>query len=166
MGAKRGRETMNTFLRYLEFLSLGIWVGAIVYMGFVVAPAAFTTLSSQDHAGALVGVVLTRLHWLGVICGGVYVVAGVALARSPKGLVRAGVLAVIAMIVLTLVSQLEIVSRMDRLRAEMGSYENTPATSPLRKQFDRLHVVSVRIEGAVLLLGLAAIFFSVRELSH
>lgn len=157
---------MNTFLRYLEFLSLGIWVGAIVYMAFVVAPAAFTVLPSQDQAGALVGVVLTRLHWLGVVCGGVYVVAGVALARSPKGFARAGVLAVIAMIVLTLVSQLGIVSRMDRVRAEMGSYERTPATSPLRKQFDRLHLVSVRIEGTVLLLGLAAIFLTVRELPH
>jgi uncharacterized membrane protein len=161
---KYNREAMITFLRYLQFLSLGIWVGSIVYMAFVVAPAAFTTLPTPDLAGAMVGVVLTKLHWLGVICGGVYVAAAMSLARSPKGFVRAGALAVIAMVALTLVSQLGIISKMDSLRAAMGSYEQTPASSPLRRQFDRLHVVSVRIEGAVLILGLAAIFLTVREL--
>ena len=157
---------MNTLLRYLKFLSLGIWVGSIVYMAFVVAPAAFATLPSQDLAGAMVGVVLTKLHWLGVICGGVYVASAVALARSPKGLVRASTLAVIAMIVLTLVSQLGIIPKMNTLRREMGSIEQTSESNPLRRQFDSLHVVSVRVEGAVLLLGLAAIFLTVRELPH
>lgn len=154
---------MNTFLRYLEFLSLGIWVGAIVYMAFVVAPAVFTTLPSQDQAGAVVGVVLSRLHWLGVGAGVVYLGAAAAQRRS---LGRPGALAVIAMIVLTLISQQVVMKKMSRLGNEMGSIERTPATSPLRRQFDRLHVVSVRIEGTVLLLGLAAIFLTVRELPH
>ncbi|HVB34633.1 MAG TPA: DUF4149 domain-containing protein [Patescibacteria group bacterium] len=157
---------MNTFLRYLEFLSLGIWVGAIVYMAFVVAPAAFMTLPSMDQAGSLVGVVLTRLHWLGVISGVVYLGAAAARGRSLGALGRPGALAVIAMIVLTLISQQVVMKKMSRLGNEMGSIERTPATNPLRRQFDHLHVVSVRIEGAVLLLGLAAIFFTVRELPH
>jgi uncharacterized membrane protein len=155
---------MTTFLRYLEFLSLGIWVGAIVYMAFVVAPAVFTTLPSQDQAGAVVGVVLSRLHWLGVICGIVYLASGAARQRTIDAFARPGALAVLAMVVLTLVSQQVVMARMTRLGSEMGSIERTPATSPLRQQFDRLHVVSVRIEGAVLLLGLVAIFLTVRDL--
>jgi uncharacterized membrane protein len=155
---------MTTFLRYLEFLSLGIWVGAIIYMAFVVAPAVFTTLPSQDQAGAVVGVVLAKLHWIGVVAGCVYVAAALGSARSLKALGRPGALAVIAMVVLTLVAQMGIMPRMDKLRVQMGSIEHTAVTNPLRKQFDRLHVVSVRVEGAVLLLGLAAIFLTVREL--
>jgi uncharacterized membrane protein len=157
---------MNTFLRYLQFLSLTIWVGGIIYLSFVVAPVLFTKLPSIDQAGAVVGVILPRLHWLGVACGFVYLASGLALARSLRAFGRAGMLAVLAMLVLTLIAQMGVIPRMDTLGAEMGSIERTPATSPLRKQFDHLHVVSVRLEGAVLLLGLAAIFLTVRELPH
>ena len=155
---------MNTFLRYLQFLSLTIWVGGIIYLSFVVAPALFTKLPDIDQAGAVVGVILPRLHWVGVVCGIVYLASGLVLARSFRAFGRAGALAVIAMLILTLVAQMNIIPRMDRLGAQMGSIERTPATNPLRKQFDHLHVVSVRLEGAVLLLGLAAIFLTVREL--
>lgn len=155
---------MNTFLRYLQFLSLTIWVGGIIYLSFVVAPALFRTLPNEDLAGAVVGVILPRLHWWGVICAIIYLVATVGIARSPKGFLHVGALAVIAMLVLTLVAQLGILPRMEKLGREMGSIEQTPKTNPLRKQFDHLHVVSVELEGAVLLLGLAAIFFTVGEL--
>ncbi|MEK6661216.1 MAG: glycerate kinase, partial [candidate division NC10 bacterium] len=36
---------MSTILRYLEFLSLGTWVGSILFLSFVVAPGAFALLS-------------------------------------------------------------------------------------------------------------------------
>jgi len=155
---------MNTFLRYLQFLSLTIWVGGIIYLSFVVAPVLFTRLTNMDEAGAVVGVILPRLHWLGIICGVVYLASALGLARSFRAFGRAGALAVLAMVILTLVAQIGIIPRMDKLGAEMGSIERTAATSPLRKQFDHLHVVSVRLEGGVLLLGLAAIFLTVREL--
>ncbi len=157
---------MNTFLRFLMFLSLTIWVGGIIYFSFVVAPVLFATLPSLDQAGAVVGVILPKLNWLGVSCGVVYVATAVSLARSTRALSRAGALAVLAMIVLTLVSQMGVMSRMKKLGVEMGSIERTPVTSPLRRQFDRLHVVSVYLEGAVLLLGIGAIFLTVRELGR
>ncbi|MDE3135800.1 MAG: DUF4149 domain-containing protein [Acidobacteriota bacterium] len=157
---------MTTFLRFLQFLSLTIWVGGIIYLSFVVAPAVFITLPSIDQAGSVVGVILPKLHWLGVICGVVYVASGLGLARSFRGFGRAGMLAVLAMLVLTLIAQISIIPRADSLRRQMGSFERTPATNPLRQQFDHLHVISVRLEGAVLLLGLAAIFLTVRELPH
>lgn len=155
---------MNTFLRYLEFLALTIWVGGIIYFSFVVAPVLFTRLPSIDEAGSVVGVILPRLHWLGVICGAVYLASALALMRSARAFGRVGALAVIAMLALTLIAQLGIIPRMNTLRGEMGSVEQTPVTNPLRKQFDHLHVASVWLEGAVLLLGLGAIFFTVREL--
>ena len=46
---------MNTFLRFLQFLALTIWVGGIIYLSFVVAPALFTKLPNIDQAGAVVG---------------------------------------------------------------------------------------------------------------
>jgi Domain of unknown function (DUF4149) len=154
---------MNTILRFLEVFALGTWLGGILYLSFAVAPGAFGTLGSRDQAGALVGLVLGRLHVFGVIAGIVYLVVAVALARSPAALSRPAALAVILMVALTAVSQWGVSPRMAALRTEMGSVDRTPVESPLRAEFDRLHRISVRLEGSVLLLGIAALFLSVRE---
>jgi uncharacterized membrane protein len=152
---------MSTILRYLEFLSLGTWVGGILFLSFVVAPGAFLTLSNRDQAGALVGMALVRLHWIGIIGGLIYLMARVAGARSLEALGKPAALLVVLMIALTLVSQLGVSAKMTSLRAEMGSVQQTPATNPLRVEFDRLHQWSVRIEVVVLLAGLAALFLTV-----
>jgi uncharacterized membrane protein len=154
---------MSTLLRYLEFLSLGVWVGSIVFLSFVVAPGAFATLGSRDQAGAMVGMALGRLHVLGLVAGIVFLLARVALARSLAALGTAAALLVVLMLVLTIVSQYGVSPRMTHLRAEMGSVERTPAESPLRAEFNRLHQWSVRLEAGVLLAGLATLFFTIRE---
>ncbi len=153
---------MTTITRFLEVFALGTWLGGIIYLSFVVAPGAFATLDSRDQAGALVGLVLARLHLLGWIAGLVYLAAAVARAKSAAALARPAALAVILMLLLTLASQW-VSPRMAALRAQMGSVDRTPADNPLRIEFNRLHKISVRLEGAVLLLGIAALFLTVRE---
>lgn len=154
---------MSSVLRYLEFLSLGTWVGSILYLSLAVAPGAFAILGSRDQAGAVVGMALGRLHLLGLIAGVVYLVARVGVARSLAALAGPAALAVILMLALTLVSQYGVSARMAHLRTEMGSVDRTPDDHPLRVQFNRLHRTSVRLEGAVMLLGLVALFLTVRN---
>jgi uncharacterized membrane protein len=154
---------MASFFRFLEVFALGTWVGGIIYLSFVVAPGAFSALASRDQAGALVGLVLAKLHILGCIAGAVYLAAAVARSRSLAALARPAALAAILMLILTIASQWWVSPRMARLRMEMGSVDTTPRENPLRAEFDRLHRVSVRLEGSVLLLGLAALFLTVRN---
>ena len=154
---------MSTILRFLEFLSLGTWVGSILFLSIVVAPGAFSTLGNRDLAGAVVGMALGRLHLLGFVAGVIYLASRVALARSLGALGSAAALLVIAMLVLTLFSHYGVPPRMANLRVQMGSVDATPQDSPLRIQFNRLHRVSVQLEIAVLLAGLAAFFLTVRE---
>ena len=52
---------------------------------------------------------------------------------------------------------------MENLKKQMVSVQNTPESDPRRLEFNRLHRASVRYEGAVLLLGFAAMFLLVRE---
>jgi hypothetical protein len=52
---------------------------------------------------------------------------------------------------------------MDLLRAEMVSVDATPASDSRRAEFDRLHGISVDLEGGVLLIGLAVLFLTLRE---
>jgi hypothetical protein len=64
------------------------------------------------------------------------------------------------MIVFTMISQYGVIARMDVLRAQMGSVEAAPASSPLLAEFNRLHQYSVWLESAVLFSGLAALFLT------
>jgi hypothetical protein len=153
---------MSTLARFLQFFSLGTWVGSILFFSAIVAPAAFTLLSS-NQAGNLVSLTLGRLHWVGMVCGAVYLVTTAAAARSAAALVRPAPLLVLLMIVLTFVSQFWVSGTMAALRAQMGSLEAAPASDALRASFDRLHRISVRLEVGVLLAGLAALWFTSRQ---
>ena len=156
---------MTNILRFVQVFALGAWVGSIFYFSAAVAPGAFRVLSNQDQAGALVQFTLGRLHTLGVVAALLYLFASVGLAESFKGLVRPAAIGVALMLVLTITSQNFVMRKMVALRTEMGSVMATPAADPLRVEFDRLHGISVKLEGAVLLIGFAALFLTVREMT-
>jgi len=62
---------MATLVRFLQFFTLGTWIGAVLYFGAIVAPGAFSVLTA-DQAGALVGLTLGRLHLMGIVAGAIY----------------------------------------------------------------------------------------------
>jgi uncharacterized protein DUF4149 len=152
---------MTTVVRFLQFFTLGAWIGAILYFGAIVAPAAFSVLTA-DQAGALVGLTLGRLHLMGIVAGIIYLLVTAVWARSAAALLRPASLLVLVMVVLTFVSQFWVSGTMDALRAQMGSVSATPATNQLRASFDRLHRISVNLELAVLVAGLLALVFTSR----
>ena len=150
---------MNTFLRTVEFLSLGLWLGSDVFLSFVVAPGAFSVLASRDQAGAMVGFALTRMHWGGVICGVVFLLARLLRSSSVAELVRNAGLCVLVMMTATVVSQLTVSARMADLRLRMGSIQATAADNRLLAEFSKLHRVSVSLESCVLLAGFRGVVF-------
>lgn len=151
---------MSHILRFVRVFALGTWLGAIIFFSFAVAPGVFAILESRDQAGAVVGFALARLHLYGVIAAIVFLAASLMLGRSFKALVKPAALSVVLMLLLTLTSSRIVIPRMDLLRARMGSVETTPYSSPLRVEFDKLHGVSVGLEGGVLLVGLIALFLT------
>lgn len=158
---------MTTFLRTLEFLSLGLWLGSDVFLSFVVAPGAFRVLApARDQAGLVVGFALTWMHIGGIICGLIFLVVRLARTRSFANLAAPADLCVLVMIAATLVSQFTVSAKMAGLRRQMGSIQATAADSPLLAEFSRLHSVSVSLESAVLLAGIAAMFLLVREVAR
>jgi uncharacterized membrane protein len=156
---------MTNILRFIQVFALGTWVGSIFYFSAAVAPGAFRTLSNADQAGAVVQFTLGRLHMLGVVAAVLYVFASVALAQSLKGLVRPAAIGVVLMLSLTLASQRLVTPKLAALRTQMGSVAATPVDDPLRVEFNRLHKISVNLEGSVLLIGFAALFLTVREMT-
>jgi len=157
---------MTTMFRFLEILSLGLWVGAAFFVGVLLAPGAFALLPTRQLAGDVVGMALTRLHWLAYVCGAVYFAAAFALSgeRTPQ---RTALILVALMLALTVVSHQVVTPKLAGLRlqmtAENGSIDATPKESPLRQEFGKLHGVSSAAELLVLLFGVAAIFLSTRR---
>lgn len=156
---------MTSFLRFLQFLALGTWIGAIVFLSFVEAAGVFGILPNLDQAGSVVGYSLTRLHYIGIAAAVVYIIAGFGLAWRPNWPAAPAAILVFVMLVLTLASEFGVRPRMNTLRSQMASIQATPADNPLRIQFDRLHRASVGLEGATLLLGIAALFLTTRRVA-
>jgi uncharacterized membrane protein len=156
-----------SFLRFLMLLALVIWVGGIILFAFVVAPALFSgVLPTRQLAGEVVSRVLGNLHWIGIICAGVFLLASLAwnalATGSPRPLAVKHIL-ITLMLALTLISQFGITPRMQRLRSSLGVIDNVAPNDARRLRFDRPHQWSTRTEGTALLLGLLAIFVVAHE---
>jgi uncharacterized membrane protein len=159
-----------SILRFVMLLSLVVWVGGIIFFAFVLAPTVFHPgiLPSRQLAGAVVSRSLGILHWMGLACGLVFVGTSLIESQVLNGFAApfaARNLLVYAMILLTLVSVFLISTRMLELRNDMVFIDNVPHDDARRVEFNRLHVWSTRLEGAVLLFGLAVIFLTSRRLS-
>jgi uncharacterized membrane protein len=141
--------------RYLVLLSLIIWLGGIIFFSAVVAPSVFGVLTPVEGGRHLAGEIVNRslgaLHWMGLVCGIVFLVSSTYLNKTFGTMAN---YLVLAMILLTAVSQFGITPRMAAIRAsgEIGGAD-----------FARLHQLSTMTEGAVLLLGLGVVWLSTRE---
>jgi len=150
-------------------LSLVVWVGGIIFFA-IVAPTAFHVLPSRLLAGTLVGNLLTKLHWIAVVSGIVFLISSLAYNRLTLGATHVFAirhLLLCLMLGLTLLSQFWITPRMVTLRAQVASFDTaaTPDDSA-RIQFDALHVWSTRLEVTVLLTGLLVVFLAASAFTH
>jgi len=156
-------------LRFLMLLALVVWIGGIVFVFFVVAPAAFSgLLPTHDLAGRMVGHCLNALHWMGIVSGVIYLLASLLYSRFTKGFARpfaARNVVIALMIILTAISLFAITPKMDALKSEMGIIDNVPQSDSRRMEFNRLHGWSMGLESAVLLLGLGTVFLTGKTLS-
>jgi uncharacterized BrkB/YihY/UPF0761 family membrane protein len=155
------------FARFLMFLALTVWLGALIFFA-VVAQVSFSGLPSAHLAGLVVRNSLIALHWMGMVSGVVFLASSLIESRVERGrwsVFRGSHLVVVIMLVLTAISQFHLIPRMDSLRLAAGEINQLPPNDALRVQFDHLHTWSTRIEGAVLVLGLIVLYVTTRRLA-
>ena len=156
-----------TILRTLMLLALVVWIGGIIFFVAVLAPVVFSgVLPTRELAGNVVSPSLTRLHWMGLISGLVFLNCSIFYNLSKY--TRAKFLSpihilVLLMLLLTAFSQFGIAPKMRMLRAEMGVIDNLPQDDARRVEFNRLHQRSTQAEGGVLLLGLIVVVLTARR---
>ncbi len=157
-----------TWLRTLMLLALIVWIGGIIFFAFVLAPTVFAVLPTRELAGDVVNPSLARLHWIGLICGLVFLLCSIIYNQLRYGHMRlfsASHVLVIVMLVLTAISHFGVTPRMSTLRANMGVIDNVPVTDQRRVEFNHLHLWSTRLEGGVLLCGLGVVILTARRFS-
>jgi uncharacterized membrane protein len=158
-----------SFLRFLMLLSLVVWIGGLIFFVAVLAPTAFNipaVLPNTHLAGNVVRVALSKLHWVAIVSGIVFLISSLLYSRFTDGTAHvfaARHVLLCLMLALTLVSQFGIMPRMDTLRVSLGDVNSAPVDNPERVQFDALHEWSTRVEGAVLLLGLVVVYLVARS---
>jgi len=154
-----------SFLRFLMWLALIVWVGGLIFFP-VLAGTAFSVLPTPHLAGLVVRRSLILLHWMGIVFGLVFLASSMLYSRAAHGATQVFSvrhLLVLLMLALTCISQFGIIPRMDKLRDTLGDVASAAINSPVRMQFDALHVWSTRVEGGVLLVGLVVAYLTARS---
>ena len=145
------------------FLSLIIWLGGIIFFSFVMAPKVFGILmpvtGGQRVAGEIIGKSLQELHWAGILCGVLFLVCATALRKTFRD---TAIFLVLAMLLLTAVSQFAITPRMQAIRSGTLVIDSREENGG-QLEFQRLHDLSVGLEGAVLLLGLGVVWLTAKQ---
>jgi uncharacterized membrane protein len=147
--------------RVLYLLALVVWLGEVLFLSFVVAPALFTTFPVEE-AGRAVGTLFPIYYKIGYVSGAVMLVAALVLRTVASGRAWALVAGVVAvMLVVTLYAGIVIEPRARALRPELHAASVAPA---VKEEFDRLHRRAVQLNGIVLLGGLAVAVISALQL--
>ena len=143
-------------------LALIVWIGGIIFFAFVLAPTLFGVLPTTKLAGDVVNATLTKLHWMGLVSGAIFLVCSLLYNWQKYVQLRPFALShvfIVLMLAFTMVSQFGITPRMRELRSSPSIMESSAG----RAAFDRLHAWSTRLEGGVLFLGLGVVILTARR---
>ena len=142
-------------LRYAGLLALTLWVGGLLALGAIGAPAIFDVLAARHVAGdrvlagAIFGEILGRFHLLAYVCG--VVLLGTLLVRG-------------IMLLATAYSGLIVSAKIARTQAEIGAAPSSlPEGDPRRAAFGRLHAMSTGLAAVPILGGLFLLFRELKD---
>jgi len=160
------------FLRYVALLALVVWVGGLVALGAIAAPATFDVMAARQVpegrllAGAVFGEVLRRFFY--VSCGAAAVIFLSLAARRVLGPrprhagIRSAILAL--MTGAMLYAGIVVAGRIAAIQSGLSvAPSSLPDSDPRRVEFGRLHGLSSGLQLVPLVGGLALIFWELKE---
>lgn len=158
--------------RYVYVLALVVWLGGMILLGAIVAPATFQVLqaSAPDTgralAGELFGVVLARFHYLAYGAGALLLTTMAAMALlGPRPRAFAARCAIVAtMLGVALYSGIVVLGQVDAIQRDVGVLPSTlPAADPRRIRFDELHTLSTRLMTVNIIAALVLLYWEAGE---
>ena len=145
--------------QFLLVLAFSVWVGSIVFFSLVFAPGVFSALDPPT-AGKLLTHLFPRYYGVGTLCGSAALALLFLLFLLDSGsralrLVQ-GILAAL-MLAGNLYAGLVLEVRIHQLRERRTSAPTRALREEAEEGFQRLHRRSVRVNGGVLGVGIAAL---------
>jgi Domain of unknown function (DUF4149) len=151
---------------FIEALLLTVWLGAMIFFSFAIAPTVFAVLPTRELAGQVVSSLIGKLELIGLICGPLLLLLQLFAWPKREAEAKMRVVRAILLIVMTLLvaaSRFWVSAKLHALRAQIGGpIDDIPVTDALRVEFNALHGVSVSLMGATMLAGIVVIFLTVR----
>lgn len=150
----------------LRSLSLGIWVGALLMLGYAVAGPIFQQSPSKTVAGAINGIILGRMNTLEWGCWALASLCSVTLFIVERnfGTVRtAEIVLLLAAGTLLWWYSSNITGRMNALRSTIGDFDHPQATAEYvqaKNEFDTLHHRYTALVGTNMIVILGAFTLS------
>jgi len=156
----------------MSLLALAVWVGGLVVLAAVGAPALFGVLEAQDPAGgrtlaaALFGEMFLRFQWLAWLLGGALVLLLIVrrmLGPRPRPFALR-LLAACVMLALSLVSGLVIAPRIESIRRETAdTIAELEDTDPRKSEFAQLHGIANALMGVTLVVGVGMLWLEMKD---
>ena len=141
-------------------LALSLWVGGIALFTFVVTPVIFRA-HGRDAAGKIVGSIFPAYFRYGIALAALALLARIAAGEAFHGARQwVGTLLVATAILLTCYQAYGLVPRMEQVKRSVTSFGTAPPEDPARKEFSRLHGISMVVNLVVLLEGVALVVAS------
>lgn len=138
-------------------LALALWAGGMSLFTFVVTPAIFKS-RGRDAAGEIVGTLFPHYFRYCLAAIGIALVAriasGVAFASVRQA---AGTALIVLALSLTGYHAFVLSPRIAAVKAQIASFESVSTEHPARREFSRLHGISMGINLAVLAAGVILI---------
>jgi uncharacterized membrane protein len=138
-------------------LALSLWVGGIALFTFVVTPSIFRA-HGRDAAGKIVGSIFPVYFRYGLVLAALALLARIFAGEAFHGARQwVGTLLIATAILLTGYQAFGLAPRMERVKRSVSSFETALPDDPARKEFSRLHGISMVVNLLVLLEGTALI---------
>jgi hypothetical protein len=126
----------------LFILIAGLWVGSLLTVGYLVAPAIFSTMTDRQAAGMVAGTIFKLEAYLSlIVCIGLMVLANLLVARglNPFRLIR---WLLLAMLICSIAAAFIFIPWMNSLRDNALAQGMPVMLSPSATLFGRLHGAS------------------------
>lgn len=152
---------MRRFSEALYFITLTLWVGGLWAIVYLVAPVLFATLADRHMAGMLAGKLFALIGWVG-LASAAYLLLFMLIRLGRSTLKRGVFWLVLAMLVLTVLSQFGVQPLLAQLKADALPRE--VMESVLRDRFATWHGVSSVLYLVQSVLGLLLVVCAGRGL--
>src|ERR1041384_1905834 len=150
---------MTQAVKWLYLVTLAAWIGSILFFSFGVAPAVFKVLKPED-AARLQRALFPRYYLVGLLCAALGIVCVGILLADRAFMKWPGIL---SLLLLATAGATDLWLRQTVVphMAELREQRATQSDAALDAEWKTLHRVSVQLNVAVLLCGLALVFLVV-----